>query len=180
MDRADKMELLHAALRNDNATEFARLLKRFPDCRYDGAGDDYWMSAVAMRGKLWAIELLVARGADVNRPSNSTDSVPSPEGPIVYAANNGHMDVVRYMLDRGAEINHMIEGRVRCQALVGAAIWGHLDVVKLLVERGAAVNAVWAEMTPLDQSELHGRDEVAAYLRSIGWKTAAELGESAS
>jgi ankyrin repeat protein len=178
MDRADKMELLHAALRADDARGFARLLARYPECRYDGAGDDYWLNLAATDGKLWAVELLVERGADVNKPSNSTDSVPHPEGPIVYAADGGHVDVVRYMLDRGAAINHPVNGRVRCQALVGAAIWGHLAVAKLLVERGAAVNAVWAEKTPLDQAELWGRDEVAAYLRSVGGRTAVELGES--
>jgi ankyrin repeat protein len=178
MDLADKMELLHAALRNDDIAEFARLLALYPECRYDGAGDDWWMNYAAMDGKLWAVELLVDQGADVNKPSNSTDSVPSPEGPIVYAADNGHATVVRYMLDRGAVVNHLIDGRVRCQALVGAAIWGHLDVAKLLVERGAEVNAVWAEMTPLDRAELHGQHEVVSYLRSVGGRTATELGET--
>jgi ankyrin repeat protein len=180
MDLADKQELLYDALRADDASEFARLLALYPECRYDGGGDDMWMASAAMRGKLWAVEWLVARGADVNRPSNSTDSVPHPEGPIVYAAQEGRLDVVRYMLDRGAAINHLIGGRVRCQALAGAAIWGHLEVAKLLVEREAEVNAVWAEMTPLDRAEQHGREEVAAYLRSVGGKTAEGLGTAGS
>ena len=166
MDRAAKMKQLHAALERDDRAEFARLLKRYPDCRYKESGDDYWMSTACMYGKLWAVELLVAQGADVNRPSNSTDSVPSPEGPIVKAADSGHLDVVRYMLDQGAKINHVVNGRVRCRALAGAAIGGHLDVARLLVERGAEINAVWAEMTPLDHAVVWGRDEVAAYLQS--------------
>lgn len=136
------------------------------------------MDAAARDGKLWAVRWLVERGADVNKPSNSTDSVPAPEGAILFAAARGHVDVVRYMLDRGAVINHPVNGRIRCQALAGAAIGGHPEVARLLVERGAAVNAVWAEMTPLDQAELWGRDEVAAYLRSVGGEYPHQLGES--
>ena len=176
MDRAAKMKQLHAALGRDDRAEFARLLKRYPDCRYKESGDDSWMSTACMYGKLWAVELLVARGGDVNRPSNSTDSVPSPEGPIVQAAGGGNLEVVRYMLDRGAVINQVVDGRVRCFALSRAAREGHLAVVRLLVERGAEVNAVWAEMTPLDHAVVWGRDEVAAYLQSVGAKRANELG----
>lgn len=175
MDLADKMEQLHAALMNDDAAGFARLLSRYRDCRFDDSGDDSWLGTACMYGKLWAVELLLRRGGDVNKPSNSTDSVPSPEGPIQRAADAGHLEVVRYLLDRGAVINHVVYGRVRCQALAGAAIWGHLEVVKLLVERGAEINAVWAEMTPLDQAVLWGRDDVIEYLRLVGGKSASEL-----
>ncbi len=175
MTHAEKTGLFVAALDINDAPEFSRLLSLYPECRYDGGGDDWWMGSAAMNGKLWLIKLLVGLGADVNMPSNSTDSVPAPEGPIVIAAQSGHADIVRYMLERGAVINHVVKGRVRCQALAGAAIWGKLEVAKVLVAAGAEVNAVWARMTPLDQAVRHNRPEVAKYLRSVGGKTAAEL-----
>jgi hypothetical protein len=43
------------------------------------------MNAAAGEGKLWAVRLLVGRGADVNRPANSTDADPAPEGPLANA-----------------------------------------------------------------------------------------------
>ncbi|HEY1191866.1 MAG TPA: ankyrin repeat domain-containing protein [Gemmata sp.] len=133
-----------------------------------------WMHSAADVGLLPVIEMLVAAGADVNTPQ-SNHSVPSPEGVIDTAAAEGHLEVVRWFLDHGAVINHVITGRVRCFALAGAAGSGHLEVVKLLVERGAAVNSCWAELTPLDHAVMYGQVEVAAYLRSVGGKTAAEL-----
>ena len=94
MTKAEKMELLYAALHDDDADEFKRLLALYPDCRLNDSGDDGWMDAAAMRGKSWAIEYLVAEGADINKPSNSTDSTPLPEGPIQWAASGGHLDTV--------------------------------------------------------------------------------------
>ena len=175
MDRADKMELLHAALQAYDATKFARLLAQYPDCRYDGAGDDCWMRTACTDGKLWAVELLVDQGANINKPTNSTDSDPHPEGPIVQAAGSGNVELVRYLLDRGASVNYTIAGQVRCFALTRAAWKGPLNVVRLLVERGAEINAAWANKTALDHALQWGRDDIAAYVRSVGGKTASEL-----
>lgn len=179
MDLQQRVARLDEALRADDRDEFAQLLDLYPDARYDGAGDDWWMSSAAMDGRLWAVELLVARGADVNRPSNTTDSVPSPEGPIVEAARSGSVELVRFFLDRGAVVNHLVDGQTRCFALTGAARRGHLNVVKLLIEREAAVNAVWAGKTALDHAVEWGQDEAADYLRSVGGRSAADLGETA-
>lgn len=177
---AEKTGLFDRAMHNNDSSGFSQLLMLYPECRYDGGGNDWWMKSAAMDGKLWLVELLVGLGADVNKPSNSTDSVPAPEGAIVIAAESGHADIVSYMLDRGAVINHAVNGRVRCQALAGAAIWGKLEVAKILVEAGAEVNAVWARMTPLDRAVRHNRPEVADYLRSVGGKAAAEVDPEAA
>jgi ankyrin repeat protein len=176
MTKSDKVALVDAAFRRDDHKEFARLLRKYPECRYDEAGDDWWMDSAAMNGKLWAVKLLVEQGADVNKPSNSTDSVPSPEGPVDKAAGSGNVELVRYMLDRGARINHSIKGTTRCFALLRAARKGHLEIVKLLVERGAEINAVWAEKTALDHALNYDQNEVIAYLQSVGGKYAVDLG----
>ena len=175
MTKAEKMELLYAALHDDDADEFKRLLALYPDCRLNDSGDDGWMDAAAMDGKPWAIEYLVAEGADVNKPSNSTDSTPLPEGPIQWAAAGGHLDTVRVMLDLGARVNTVLSGQRRCVPLWFAVADGHLEVVRLLAERGADVNASRNDATALDDAIFYDRDEVAAYLRSVGGKTAAEL-----
>ena len=175
MDRADKMELLYAALGGDNAHKFERLLGLYPECRVTSSGDDRWLSVAASSGRLEVVKYLVGQGADVNKPTNSTDSVPAPEGPIVEAAGSGSVELVRFLLDCGAQVNHLISGRPRCYALSQASNRGHLDVVKLLIERGADVNAEWARMTALDMALDWGRDAVADYLVSVGGKTAEEL-----
>jgi ankyrin repeat protein len=69
-----------------------------------------------------------------------------------------------------------VNGQTRCYALAEAALEGHPEVAKLLVERGAEVNAVWARKTALDHALDEDQEEVADYLRSVGGKTAEELG----
>jgi hypothetical protein len=144
---------------------------------FEREGWTTWMSSAASVGLLPLLELFVAAGADVNAPQ-SNHSVPSPEGVIETAASEGHLEVTRWLLDRGAVVNHVVNGQVRCGALVSTVGSGHLEVVKLLVERGAAVNSCWAGLTPLDHATMYGKAEVADYLRSVGGKLAAELDES--
>jgi len=111
------------------------------------------------------------------RPAGATAAVAkapaatkSNDSALIAAAHEGRIDVVRFLLDHGADIDAMSggwnalvaaahEGRVETvgllldrgadvnaapggrSALVAAAHEGQLDVVKLLVERGADVNA---------------------------------------
>jgi uncharacterized protein len=83
---------------------------------------------------------------------------------------SGNIEMVRYMLDLGAQINHTVAGRTRCFALTSAARGGHLEVVKLLVESGAEINAAWTPWTALDYAMNYGQATVADYLRSVGGK----------
>ncbi len=182
MTRKDMMKFISSAYESDNIVDFAQLLTDYPECRTysDGSSGNRWLSDAALDGKLEILKVLISSGADVNEPSNPGDSVPAPEGAIVYACDGGHLEVVRYLLDRGAKINHVVNGRVRCQALVGAVIEGHVDVAKLLVDRGAEVNAIWGQMTPLDRAVMHRQTAAADYLRSVGGKTAMEVDPEAA
>lgn len=117
------------------------------------------------------MKALVELGLDINKPQFPDDPF-SPEGPVSLAAAFGHLEVTRWLLDRGAVINHEVDGRVRCMALFSAAGNGHLEIVKLLVERGAAVHSVWHGMNTLMHAE--GRPEMEEYLRSLGLKDLRE------
>ncbi len=70
------------------------------------------------------------------------------------AAQNGHLAIVRLLLDRGADPDIRDEGD-NATPMHFAAESGHLDIVKLLVERGADVNGF---------GDVHGWD-------IIGWAT---------
>ena len=56
-------------------------------------------------------------------------------GPLHHAAENGHKDVVEFLLDRGAELNQCNNRGLT--PLHFAAKNGHIDVVQLLLDRGA-------------------------------------------
>lgn len=61
------------------------------------------------------------------------------ETPLMLAAQNGHVHVVRYLLGLGAAMVSN-DPSARSTALFGAAANGHFDVVQCLCERGADVN----------------------------------------
>jgi ankyrin repeat protein len=168
-------ERMYNAIQAGDLATFQRLFEEHPEERFYDDGRSKWFSDAASAGQLEIVQYLVATGVDVNEPANN-DSVASPEGVVYRAAGEGHLDVVKWMLDHGAKLNFEVRGQTRCCALLQAARDGHLDVVKLLVERGAAVNSCWAEMTPLDHAHDSGQEEVAQYLKSVGAKTAGELG----
>jgi ankyrin repeat protein len=79
-------------------------------------------------------------------PGDSADEVLADA--LVYAAGNGRLEVVDWLLDRGADPDaHPYQET----ALFAAVRNGHADVVQRLLERGADVNARgdWASMTAL-------------------------------
>jgi ankyrin repeat protein len=59
--------------------------------------------------------------------------------PLTHAAGYGHVDVVRVLLEEGANVNRA--NGTTCTALHQAAWNGHLDVCRLLLDWGAKVDA---------------------------------------
>ena len=58
-------------------------------------------------------------------------------GPIIAAADRGDTAMVRRYLDRGADVNSIVNGRYPWTPLMHAAWRGHAGAVRLLIERGA-------------------------------------------
>ena len=68
------------------------------------------------------------------------------------ACGNGHLEVVRLLLEKGADINSRnLFGET---SLDIACYKGHLEIVRLLLERGADMGAQKAKQTP-HQTSLH-------------------------
>jgi ankyrin repeat protein len=58
------------------------------------------------------------------------------------AVNAGHAKIVRWLLDRGADVNARSARGSKATPLHAAAFAGNLEIVRLLVERGADLNAI--------------------------------------
>lgn len=160
------------AFENGDHERFKRLLVVHPEFLRSRDGSDRWMWRAAAAGRLRILEVLHELGMDVNEAHTAVkeadDPYYEPEGPILHAARDGQLDVVRWLLERGAQINFVVRGKTRCLPLLDAAKNGHLAIVKLLVEHGADLHAVWNRVNAVTEADHWGQWEVRDYLRSLG------------
>jgi ankyrin repeat protein len=152
-----------------------------------------------------AVRLLLGAGANPNvLNTDLADDSPDAFSPLHYAAIGNLEEIVKLLLDNGADINIRDSFRrtpllfcmkhdriavllisrgadvnmpdeIGATPLHVAASLGKRDIAKLLLEKGANVNSKEInDKTPLDAA---GDDEIRKLLRSHGAKTGKELQE---
>jgi ankyrin repeat protein len=152
------------------------------------------MTALAF-GYLNTAEALVRRGARVDNIAAAAGlgrfadakqllATADPESrhrALVLAAQHGHAEVVRLLLDAGEDPNRYNPdgNHSHSTPLHQSALAGHDAVVQLLVERGARLDIkdTIYQGTPLGWAIYAGQTGIEAYLRAHGAKTAEELGQ---
>ncbi|VWX63358.1 conserved exported hypothetical protein [Burkholderiales bacterium 8X] len=90
--------------------------------------DESPLMMAALKGQQDVVARLVARDADVNKPGWT---------PLHYAATNGHVAIIKLLLDKYAFIDAQSPNGTT--PLMMAAMYGSTDAVKLLIEEGADV-----------------------------------------
>lgn len=153
----------------------------------EGRGEK-WGSPLAtalLFGCMDAAETLVRRGARIDsvsvaaglgRAQDVARLLPEADAAsrhlaLALAAQLGHADVVRQLLDAGEDPDRYNPegGHAHATPLHQAALAGHLDVVRLLTERGARLDIedrIYSS-TPLGWAQHAGQRETEAYLRSL-------------
>ncbi len=98
----------------------------------------------------------------------------------MLAAQHGHAEIVRLLLDAGEDPNRYNPdgNHAHSTPLHQAALAGHTAVVRLLVERGARLDIkdTIYQGTPLGWAIHAGQTAIETYLRAHGAKTTEELG----
>lgn len=125
------------------------------------------MNAATYSGNLEIVKALVegkggllsvfSKGVDVNAKDDNGETA------LMGACGNGHLEIVKYLISKGADINAKAEAtRFRgTTALILASMYGHLEVVKYLVSKGADVNAKSdSGMTALNVAKTNAIKEV--------------------
>jgi ankyrin repeat protein len=133
-------------------------------------------------------DLLIAAGADleihdaaaagrIDRVKHFVEKDPvlanafSPDGfPIVALASVfGHFDVVRYLAEKGADLNAAATNGTGYNALTGAVTAGHTQIVRWLLESGANANYRYGPgYTPLLAAAANGHREIVRQLLEHG------------
>jgi hypothetical protein len=153
-----------------------------------GADPNSAIRAAALHGEFEAVKALINRGARIDLPvAASLGLAEDARRSLVdasheerhlalsLAANFGHVELVRLLLDAGEDPNRYnpVGGHSHATPLHQAAGAGHDQVVRLLVERGARLDIqdiLW-HATPADWAKYAGRTELEAYLRTSHIRT---------
>ena len=112
-----------------------------------------------------AARLLLARGAEPDRPTTNTGATP-----LHYACMKGHVDLVRLLLDHGADPRRATASTSSWTPLLLACQHGHIGVARLLLRRHADPNQAVAgtHHTPLFIAAGTGHTELAGLLATFG------------
>ena len=92
---------------------------------FNALGESALMLA-ALKGQLDLAKKLIAKGADVNKTGWT---------PLHYAASNGHVEVIKLLLENHAYID--AESPNGSTPLMMASMYGNAQSVKLLIDEGA-------------------------------------------
>lgn len=177
------------------------LLENGADAKYIGTSGDSLLVVASHAKDPELLRKLIARGADVNHigPENSTSAlaraimerdhrcilvileagadvnrVVFDRSPLGYAAQEGDIEVMKWLLDRGALLEST--ARVKYTPLDSACWRGHLAAVNLLVEKGADIKALGDDgLNLLELAALYGHEEVARRFHELGLRTENRL-----
>lgn len=95
----------------------------------------------------------------------------SPDGfqPLGLASFFGHLEIARYLIAHGAEVNTASRNAQQVQPLHSAVAGGHLEIAEILIETGARINARQAHgYTPLHGAAQNGQLEMVKLLVENG------------
>jgi ankyrin repeat protein len=96
---------------------------------------DLDLSVAARDGSTARAQELLSAGADVEARDNANWT------PILSAARGGHTEIVKMLLERGANPNVVEHGNGNMTPLIWAAALDNLECVQMLLDHGADVNA---------------------------------------
>lgn len=125
-------EILLVASESGNLQLVKAMLDQGVDVNYVGITGDRALDNAAGEGHLFIVSFLLGKGAVFQWACPGKDAINA-------AASHEHEDVVRFLLDHGADVNSLI-GAPNKTPLYEAAMSQDVSIMRLLLDRGADIN----------------------------------------
>jgi len=160
---------LHFAVFADNGDIVKFLIEKGAE----GDLSDLLMLAVRYGKELTeSVQALVNKGADVNKVSGPNEYPYVNDSLLIIAAQNDHMEIVKVLLEKGANFNAKCHSRSWClgkDTLIYAATFGDLEIIQLLFSKGVNVNVQdKVGNSALMMAARNGHESVTHYLLENG------------
>ncbi|PQE32366.1 multiple ankyrin repeats single kh domain protein [Rutstroemia sp. NJR-2017a WRK4] len=134
-------DLLYKAVRQKDL-DFIRLLLNYGACPRPQC-----LREAARQENLPIIQLLINAGANINNYEPESGFPVRNLNALQTAASKGNMDIVKYLLDRDADVNWPPADEGGLTSLQAAVRSGCTELVEFLITQGADVNAPAADST---------------------------------
>ncbi|MBU1361628.1 MAG: ankyrin repeat domain-containing protein [Gammaproteobacteria bacterium] len=132
------------------------------------ANDESPLMLAALKGDKETVDRLIARDADINKPGWA---------PLHYAATNGHVTIMKELLEKHAFID--AESPNGTTPLMMAAMYGTTDAVRLLLDEGADVQMKNQQnMTAVDFAKRANRPDAIKLIEARAAANAANRAAS--
>ena len=154
--------LMHAS-RHGHVSVVALLLQNKADINAQNRLGASALTLAARGGHLQTCKGLIEGGIDLS-PNSGIGLTTCEFTPLMAAAQMGHDMVVRYLLDRGFDLNYRTPS-TGINSLMLAALNGHMTTSQIFIERGVDPNLTNVNNhTPLEIATIRGKREVSGYL----------------
>ncbi len=114
---------------------FLAILFALTSCDSGNSPGDKLLDAAA-KGNLASVKTLVDQGVDINYQNSGFLS--TEETPCMKAAKNGHLEVLQYLVAKGADFHKATSGGEN--PLTIAAEHNHANIVTFLLDKGEDIN----------------------------------------
>ncbi len=126
-------------------------------------GKQEQLASAILGSHIGRVASLLRHGAQVNTPDKYGTT------PLYRAAVQGKTEIVRILLEAGADPNQESGGEDEGTSLCAAAAWGRTEIVTLLLQHGADPNAIEkGPMTALIWARQNGHAETVELLLGAG------------
>ncbi|MEP2773520.1 MAG: ankyrin repeat domain-containing protein [Fulvivirga sp.] len=128
-----KSKKIIQAIRTNDLYQAEKLLEKIDQSGLVDELGSPMINLAIEKGYTDMVQLMVRKGANVDQLNRVG------QAPLAIAARFGRVEIVKMLIDAGADVNHT-DNHYRLTPLIGAAVNGNVAIGKVLIDEGALLN----------------------------------------